>query len=125
MSVSKIKANTYKICCIKPKGTKCKAPKPWFVSCSKLFPNQAVQIMFVLIVAGIILTNIISCSINVLEIFQHYLQGRKVNKTTGPYNFIICWLNVSYLMCGIYLGIILRSDFYCGKKIMVRDYEWK
>ena len=120
-SVVMIHTNLTHICCIKPPISTCTASVPWFVSCSMLFPNRAIQICYVSLSLLIIFLNFLSL---VLHFQQTNVNHSDSNVKVGEsYICIICAINVGDLLCGMYLAILWSADMHYGDDFPVKELQ--
>ena len=88
-----IKTNDFHICCIVPMTIHCSAVKPWYTSCSKLFPNYTVRILFICTSVIVIIANVFSLCLNLLKMVKV--------KQNITFKLIVAYINIGDLMCGI------------------------
>ncbi len=124
--VKTIKANTFlrlfvviletrdfHLCCLTSAATFCNAPKPSYVSCSDLLPNDIFRVFYVLISASIIL-------LTVTSIMLYKFQLSK-NATT----IIPIFINLNESLCGYYLSIIWIADLIYKNKFILQEAKWR
>ena len=117
MPVKYIGTNDFHICCITPTTIHCSAVKPWYTSCSKLFPNNSMRISFISILLIVLIGNVLSLGINVFKI-------TKVKQNIS-FNLIVANINTGYLMCGLTLVIIWIADMHYDDSFVVNDLKWR
>ena len=128
LSINLIQTLKYQICCIASSKTVCTAQKPWHSTCFDKLSILSMKVVFILMSACVILTNLVCLIWNILVIQKHYSLNRiqRVHdRSAGPYNIIICFINVGDLFYGIYLIITWASDTYYGASFMLDEDEWK
>ena len=112
MSVKVILTNDYRVCCILPQNTKCPAKPPWYKSCSNLLPNIYIKTTFYWLSLLIITGNISSLL---------YLKYLKMN---SAFDIIIRFVNLSDLLCGIYICILWIADIVLRGKFALEETNW-
>ncbi len=101
----------YKICCVTHTETTCDTYKPWYVSCSDLLPTEYFRQLFIVVSILISLLNISSCVGQI---------------ATGERNsFLIAPVNITDLLCGIYLATIWIADVCLEGIFVVKEIDWR
>ncbi len=107
----------YHFCCIKPEETLCTADIPWHISCSDLFPDLAM-----------VLTLSLFCSFSLAAnqaclVLMFAKNGRKSKKR--PFKVMVSFVNVSDLLCGVYLLILLGAHGFYSGNFMINEKHWR
>ena len=121
-----IQTDNFKICCIKPQESQCITPNPWYMSCLELIPNMALKLSFVICSVVVMLFNCMSLIVNSILIFNvtNNNASSKI-KNKGIFNIIVCSVNITDIVCGMYLAAIWFADFKFGKTYIVTDNQWR
>ena len=93
-----IHTNDYGLCCVAVSFSVCTATLPWYIFCDNLLLNFIMRWSFKTLSILIIIVNGISFVIHFLE---------KGNK--GYFACVVA-VNISDILCGVYLGIIWIAD---------------
>ncbi len=94
----------YRICCLAPSFTVCTAKIPWYESCRNLLPSIEVEISFHVVSALIMILNI--CA---LALHARRLKG---NKEVRLFEATVVAINMSDLLCYLYLVDLIMADQY-------------
>ena len=108
-----ILTNDYHVCCIAPSVIKCNALKPWYISCSKLLPSKTMSIILLVVVLFIFVLNIFS------------IIGQLIFKDMHAFNMIIISVNISDLVYGILMAILLISDYVYHENFVTVERMWR
>ena len=114
-NVKLIWTHDYKMNCISPENSICTSYPPWYVSCSDILPGTAMKELFRSISILTISLNILSISLALL-----YLQKKYQN-----FQIIVIGLNLSDILCGIYLMGIWISDVTFKGVYLINEDLWK
>ncbi len=115
--VSHLFGNNFHVCCITPPEIFCPEAVPWYTSCSYLFPNQMMRILFIFMSAAVLSSNSISFSAKIREATQG--QSKQVFST------FVLFINGGDLTCGLYLLVIWAADTYYSKRFVLFDSVWR
>ena len=108
-----IDTNDYRLCCVTAPHIVCTAMIPWYISCSNLLPSCMMRWSFIMMSILIIVINGISVVINSQII---------INKA---YFICLAAVNVSDVLCGVYLGIIWIFDVAFEGKYILKEEYWR
>lgn len=109
--------NKYHICCITPnKEVVCTAKMPWYLSCSRLLPRQAMATSLGMVSAFILILNI-SCAALI------WLSSRK--HSNAPFKVLVSFVNTSDLLCGLYLTVLLSANSFYKANFAVSEHRWR
>ena len=108
-----IDTNDYRLCCVTAPHIVCTAMIPWYISCSNLLPSSMMRWSFIMMSIFIIVINGISVVINSQII---------INKA---YFICLAAVNVSDVLCGVYLGIIWIFDVAFEGKYILKEEYWR
>ena len=123
-----ILTHEYKICCLIISDFVCLSLESGLFSCSSLLPNLSLKISFVCVSCLILLLNSKSFSVNLKTVHKHYFSSKPSQKTVdkgGPYNIIVCSVNIGHLMLALYLIITWSNDIYYGNMFFLESDQWK
>ena len=115
IQVKLIESTSYQICCIANLKAKCNAKKPWYISCSDLLSTNTKKLIYVLMSFCILF-------INTLSIFSHVISRGKSNTT---YFITVVSVNMTDMICGLYLCVIRIADLYFKGKFISHESHWR
>ena len=101
------------LCCITPPSTLCNAFKPLYLSCSTLLSTAAMRILLAVVFCTIFSLNIISIGIQL------------TSKSESSFKTVIIFINISDLLCGSYLVVLLFADFVFQEDFAVKETMWR
>ena len=108
-----IDTNDYRLCCAATPHSVCTTKVPWHNSCYNLLPNSMMRWSFIITSILIIVINGISITI--------YIRVRS-NKA---YFVCVIAVNISDILCGVYLGIIWISDILFEEEFVMNEVKWR
>ena len=108
-----ISSNAYHVCCLTPPSISCNAVKPWYISCLNLLPNTSTRVLLTVVSFSIFLLNILSISLQVK------------GKGFLSFKFLIIFVNISDLVCSVYLIILLFADFLYHDNFITNEVLWR
>ena len=108
-----IDTNDYRLCCVVAPHIVCTAVIPWYISCSNLLPSSMMRWSFIMMSVFIIVINGISIVIN-----SHVI----INKA---YFICVAAVNVSDVLCSVYLGIIWIFDLAYEGQFILKEVYWR
>ncbi len=103
----------YQVCCIVPESSKCKVHRPWFKSCSSLIPTIAMKVLLGVVCSSIIFLNTVSV----------FLHGKLEKLST--FSLAVVMINISDMLCGIYLFVLLIADAFYGNNFIFSEDSWR
>ncbi len=110
-------ADKFHVCCITPPEMVCPTDVPWFTSCSFLFPNKAMRMLFISASLAVLVTNGLSLCEKMLRMAKF---GR-----IHVFNIFVFFINSGDLLCALYLIIIWVADFFYGDTFVLDDLSWR
>ena len=114
VKVKLVESTSYHICCIVNQKTKCNAGKPWYISCSDLLPTGSMKNIFVLMSVFILFVNLLSISSHAI-----------LRKTKPTYFITVVSVNITDMLCGLYLCLIWITDIYFQGKFISHERHWR
>ena len=108
-----IESSSYQICCIVHQA-KCNAKKPWYISCSDLLSTNSIKLIYILM-------SIFIMFVNMLTICSHVI----LRKSNTSYFIMVASVNITDMLCGLYLCIIWITDFYFRGKFISHERYWR
>ena len=114
VQVKLVESTSYHICCIVNQKTKCNAEKPWYISCSDLLSTGAMKFIYILM-------SIFILFVNTLSIFSHAI----LRKTKPTYFITVVSVNITDMLCGLYLCVIWITDIYFKGKFISHERYWR
>ena len=114
VKVKLIETTSYQICCIVNQKTKCNAEKPWYISCSDLLSTGSMKFIYMLM-------SIFILFVNILSIFSHAI----LRKTKPTYFVTVVSVNITDMLCGLYLCVIWITDIYFKGKFISHERHWR
>lgn len=119
--------DSFQLCCLKPVGAECSADMPWDISCFTLFPSVPIRVCFITFASCILVLNLVCLSTNVYRAYNisKSRQFENRQKSSAAFNFIVLFVNIGDLLCGIYLALVCYGDALYGKEFLLKDLEWK
>ena len=114
VKVKLIESTSYQICCIVNQKVKCNAEKPWYISCSDLLSTRSMKFIYILMSIFILFVNIFS-------IFSH----ATLRKSKPTYFITVVSVNMTDMLCGLYLCLIWITDLYFQGKFISHERHWR
>ena len=114
VKVKLVESTSYQICCIVNSKTKCNAEKPWYISCSDLLSTGSMKLIYVLMSLFILF-------VNILSIFSHAI----LRKSKPTYFITVVSVNITDILCGLYLCLIWITDLYFRGKFVSHERHWR
>ena len=108
-----VETDDYHVCCITPPSTLCNAFKPLYISCSTLLSTAAMRILLTVVFCTIFSLNIMSIDIQL------------TSKSKSSFKTVIIFINISDLLCGSYLVVLLFADFVFQEDFAVKETMWR
>ena len=124
VAVGLVFTRDFTVCC--STDSYCTAAKPWYRSCSKLFPSVSLSSMFVSIASCILALNVVNFGTNNFwKNARHKRQNRKVNNK--PHASIISFINSGDFICGVYLLVVWLADRVFGDSYVsaIQSQQWR
>ncbi len=113
-----LKTTKFHVCCLTPTESVCISDKPWFKVCENLLPKNWFQIVFNVVSFVIMVLNILSvASVEISKL----IFGEK----PGVYGRAILSVNMTDLLCGLYMLLLLSTDFHYQEKFFVFELFWR
>ena len=113
VNVKIIESTSYQICCIVHQA-KCNAKKPWYISCSDLLSTGTIKFIYILM-------SIFIMFVNTLSICSHVI----LRKSNTSYFITVASVNITDMLCGLYLCIIWITDLYFKGKFISNERYWR
>ena len=114
IKLSPVIINTnYHVYCVSPDNTICTLYPPWYASCSGFLNNKQLKVIFFLIIFIILIANVWSLFIHMSDY-----------QSTKPFLLTIAAINMSDLIFGMYLAVILVSNLVLHKTLFLSGL-WK
>ena len=107
----------YKICCVLGSDAKCPTNPPWYKSCSTLLPTVAFKLAFSFLSTVIILINMASITLQKVSL-------KKGCDNTAAFGISVAFVNISDLLCGVYITIIWISDLAYSGNFVLKEVNW-
>ncbi len=114
MAIDVVETEDYHMCCISHSDSTCLADRPWYISCTDLLPSDAIKAVFVLMSLVIFVPNCISMILHVASY-----------KTNKSFSVAVISVNLTDILCGIYLGTIWITDIKQKGKFMAIEVMWR
>ena len=114
VKVELIESTSYQICCIVHQKAKCNAKKPWYISCSDLLSTGTIKFIYILMSIFIIF-------VNTMSICSHVI----LRKSNTSYFITVASVNITDMLCGLYLCIIWITDLYFRGKFISQERHWR
>ena len=111
--INHISSNAYHVCCLTPPTISCDAVKPWYISCLNLLPNTSTRVLLTVVSFSTFLLNILSICLQVK------------GKGFLSFKFLIIFVNISDLVCSVYLIILLFTDFLYHDNFITNEVSWR
>ena len=111
LNIEFIDTSDYHICCITLSILSVMPLNPWYISCTNLLPDHKMRIFFILISTCIMIVNSIS-------IFFTW-------SLSEPLSAITISINITDMLCGIYLSIIWIKDFTFEGTFSIKEEIWR
>ena len=115
MPVKSIFTNGYHICCIAPPHVICTAQKPWYASCSTLFPNNALRYSY----------SFVSFTLITINISFGRSTIKKLRKKPKYLDVNLLAIRISEIIYGMYLTVIWVADIVYSGAFVLHEAEWK
>ena len=113
VNIKIIESTSYQICCIVHQA-KCSAQKPWYISCSDLLSTSSIKFIYILM-------SIFIMFVNTLSICSHIV----LRKSSTSYFITIASVNITDMLCGLYLCVIWIGDLYFRGKFISHERYWR
>ena len=107
----------YRLCCVLSSNVKCLTKVPWYKSCGDLLSSSALKLSFYVTSSLIILFNIFS-------IIMQYISHKGGQERRGTFEILVASINISDLICGVYVIIVLISDLVYSDNFVVKESNW-
>ena len=108
-----IHTNDYKLCCIATLQSVCTATIPWYISCNNISLNLMLKWCFIIM-------SILIIAINGTSIVIHLIV-----RSSKAYFICVVAVNISDIICGVYLGIIWIADVTLEGDFTLNDVKWR
>ena len=105
--------NDYRLCCVAGSHSICTAFMPWYISCNNLLPNSMMRWSFIFMSIFIIIINGIS------------ITTHSMKYSMKAYSVCVIVINISDIICGLYLGIIWISDIFFKGEFILSESKWR
>ena len=115
--VKLIKTLDYRISCVIPNHSYCTTYPPWYVSCSDIIPHFFLKNIYIFV-------SILVMGLNSLSIFAQMLNFHG-SGTSGIFKIKEIGLNLSDILCGLYLTCVWLSDSQLESVFIVNENVWK
>ena len=113
VKVKLIESTSYQICCILHHA-KCNTEKPWYISCSDLLLTGTIKFIYILM-------SIFIMFVNTLSICSHVI----LRKSNTSYFITVASVNITDMLCGLYLCVIWITDLYFRGKFISNERNWR
>ena len=120
LQIKAIFPSNFLLCCIIPASVLCNAEKLWFRSCSSLLNGKLVNFIAIFMTASILFTNIMSCG---LQLWLYFKRTKLAN--SNSFNINIAAVNLSDIICGVYLFIFLINNSSYNDYFIFREDKWR
>ena len=110
-------SDDYRICCVLGSNVKCSTSPPWYKSCSTLLPTMAFKLSFYFLSSVIILVNLASIVLQKVSL-------KTGCENTAAFGISVASVNISDLLCGVYITIIWISDFVHSGTFVLKEISW-
>ncbi len=96
--------------------------------CRALLPTLTFKVIFPIVFVSVLAFNLFSIMTNIWTLWKQHLLHKKygkINKRLAwPYNFIVLSINVTDILCGVYLLIIWYGDMLYKSLFPAKKYVW-
>ena len=96
--------------------------------CRALLPTLTFKVIFPIVFVSVLAFNLFSIMTNIWTLWKQHLLHKKygkINKRLAwPYNFIVLSINVTDILCGVYLLIIWYGDMLYESSFPAKKYVW-
>ena len=120
LQIKAIFPSNFLLCCFTPPSVLCNAGRLWFISCSSLLNGKLVYCIAILMAASILFTNIISCG---LQLWSYFKRKKLANRNS--FNINIAAVNLSDIICGVYLFLFLINNSSYNDYFIFREDKWR
>ena len=113
--VKLIKTLDYRITCVIPHNSYSTTYPPWYLSCSDIIPHLFLKNIYISV-------SLLVMGLNSLSIFVQMLNG---SRSSGIFKIKEIGLNLSDILCGLYLTCVWFSDSQLESGYLVNENVWK
>ena len=107
----------YKISCVSPDNSYSTSYPPWYESCYHILPGTSMKAIYIII-------SILTISLNIMCMLIQVLKLQKRNRNQN-FQIQVIGLNLSDILCGIYLLGIWISDMILKGIYLINEDLWK
>ena len=118
LNINFMLTDNYFICCKAPSKSMCTSIKLWFESCKHLFLQRSISVCAFFYSFFLIFSNVFA---TVLQMKSHTMS----KENYGAFQYVVISVNLIHLTWGIYLLLLVISDFVFGDSFVLQETLWK
>ncbi len=114
LSLYFLEVSTFHMCCFAHFETKCRLKPPWYKSCSRLIPNNAIRVLFICVSVCALICIVASLSLHIANRMKH----------PKEFTVSVIFVNANDALCFVYLMIIWVSDAQHSDNFQLIERDW-
>ncbi len=117
LSLTLLQTDSFKACCVKPEGTYCTQPLPWYMSCGSLLPSLIFKLIFSLVPFVIVFMNLMSIVLQKLSLRQ--------TRDQSGFTPTVMVINQVDITCSVPLVSLWIVDLVHEQNFVLKEHEWR